>query len=45
MVCRSAPSLLQELTRCQGHVYDVTDFLDEHPGGAEIILCVLHLWS
>ncbi|WVR06812.1 hypothetical protein IAU60_003848 [Kwoniella sp. DSM 27419] len=21
-----------------GHVYDVTDFLDEHPGGAEIIL-------
>jgi hypothetical protein len=24
----------------QGKVYDVTDFLDEHPGGAEIILCV-----
>lgn len=21
-----------------GHVYDVTDFLDEHPGGAGIIL-------
>ncbi|KAF4873379.1 Cytochrome b5 isoform A [Colletotrichum siamense] len=31
-----------------GHVYDVTDFLDEHPGGAGVILryagkvCVLN---
>ena len=26
------------LTRAQGKVYDVTDFLDQHPGGANIIL-------
>lgn len=41
MVCPGPTTQKQVVAneRCIGKVYDMTDFLDEHPGGAEIILC------